>query len=152
VPNERLGAGIVADQDLAVVLLDLRRRLRGEYGDTPAVIMLIDRAVAGLGTLASIILGAPPLRAGYARNPKPQSIPRIIQVTRSPSNAARNPSNSAGYSGNPKPQSIPWVTLRPCRERLLRIRSGHSASASWFCGSPIWSGQSGSTGMCWSSR
>jgi hypothetical protein len=43
---DRLGAGIVADQDLAVVLLDLRRRLRDEYGDTPAVMMLIDRAVS----------------------------------------------------------------------------------------------------------
>jgi len=43
---DRLGAGIVADQDLAVVLLDLRRRLRDEYGDTAAVMMLIDRAVS----------------------------------------------------------------------------------------------------------
>ena len=43
---DRLGAGIVADQDLAVVLLDLRRRLRDEYGDTPSVMMLIDRAVS----------------------------------------------------------------------------------------------------------
>jgi hypothetical protein len=29
-----------------VVLLDLRRRLKGEYGDTPAMMMLIDRAIA----------------------------------------------------------------------------------------------------------
>ena len=43
---DRLGAGLVIDRDLAVVLLDLRRRLIGEYGDTPAAIMLIDRAVA----------------------------------------------------------------------------------------------------------
>jgi hypothetical protein len=28
------------------VLLDLRRRLIDEYGDTPAAMMLIDRAVA----------------------------------------------------------------------------------------------------------
>jgi len=44
---DRLGAGIVADQDLAVVLLDLRQRLRDEYGDKPAaMMMLIDRAVS----------------------------------------------------------------------------------------------------------
>ena len=42
----RLGAEGVIDQDLVVVLLDLRRRLIGEYGDTPATMMLIDRAVA----------------------------------------------------------------------------------------------------------
>jgi len=38
--------GSLVDQDLAVVLLDLRRRLIEEYGDTPAAMMLIDRAVA----------------------------------------------------------------------------------------------------------
>lgn len=43
---DRLGAGIVTDRDLAVVLLDLRRRLIDEYGDTPAAMMLIDRAVS----------------------------------------------------------------------------------------------------------
>jgi len=43
---DRLGAGLVVDQDLAVVLLDLRRRLIDKYGDTPAAMMLIDRAVA----------------------------------------------------------------------------------------------------------
>jgi hypothetical protein len=43
---DRLGAGLVVDQDLAVVLLDLRRRLIEEYGDTPGSMMLIDRAVA----------------------------------------------------------------------------------------------------------
>jgi hypothetical protein len=42
---DRLGAGMVIDQDLAVVLLDLRRRLICEYGETPAAIMLIDRAI-----------------------------------------------------------------------------------------------------------
>jgi hypothetical protein len=42
---DRLGAGMVIDQDLAVVLLDLRRQLREEYGDTPATMMLIDRAI-----------------------------------------------------------------------------------------------------------
>jgi len=42
---DRLGASMVINEDLAVVLLDLRRRLREEYGDTPATIMLIDRAV-----------------------------------------------------------------------------------------------------------
>src|SRR5207244_7667336 len=42
----RLGAEGVIDQDLVVVLLDLRRRLIDEYGDTPAATMLIDRAVA----------------------------------------------------------------------------------------------------------
>jgi len=36
---------MVVDQDLAVVLLDLRRRLKDEYGDTPAVMMQIDRAM-----------------------------------------------------------------------------------------------------------
>src|SRR6266571_3181759 len=43
---DRFGAGLVIDQDLAVVLLDLRRRLIEEYGNTPAAMMLIDRAVA----------------------------------------------------------------------------------------------------------
>lgn len=43
---DRLGAAGVVDQDLAVVLLDLRRRLVAEYGDTPAAMILIDRAVA----------------------------------------------------------------------------------------------------------
>jgi SAM-dependent methyltransferase len=42
----RLGAGCVLDQDLSVVLLDLRRRLIDEYGNTPAATMLIDRAVS----------------------------------------------------------------------------------------------------------
>jgi hypothetical protein len=42
----RLGAEGVIDQDLVVVLLDLRRRLIDEYGDTPASVMLVDRAVA----------------------------------------------------------------------------------------------------------
>src|SRR5712671_2720267 len=43
---DRLGAGLVVDQDLAVVLLDLRRRLIDEYGTGPAAMMLIDRAVS----------------------------------------------------------------------------------------------------------
>src|ERR1700733_4485381 len=42
----RLGAAGVVDQDLAIVLLDLRRRFIDEYGDTPAAMMLIDRAVS----------------------------------------------------------------------------------------------------------
>ena len=42
----RLGAAGVVDQDLTIVLLDLRRRLIDEYGDTPAAMMLIDRAVS----------------------------------------------------------------------------------------------------------
>src|SRR5947209_18696845 len=41
-----MGAGMVVYQDLAVVLLDLRRRIKDEYGDTPAVMMQIDRAVS----------------------------------------------------------------------------------------------------------
>src|SRR5205814_9030345 len=43
---DRMGAENSVDQDLAVVLLDLRRRLREEYGTGPAASMLIDRAVA----------------------------------------------------------------------------------------------------------
>jgi hypothetical protein len=43
---DRMGAESTVDQDLAVVLLDLRRRLREEYGTGPASIMLIDRAVS----------------------------------------------------------------------------------------------------------
>jgi hypothetical protein len=43
---DRLGAEMVRDQDLAVVLLDLRRRLRAEYAGSPAAVMLIDRAVS----------------------------------------------------------------------------------------------------------
>jgi hypothetical protein len=42
----RLGAEGVIDQDLVVVLLDLRRRLVADYGDTPVAMMLIDRAIA----------------------------------------------------------------------------------------------------------
>ncbi len=42
----RLGAEGVIDQDLVVVLLDLRRRLIDQYGKTPAAMMLVDRAVA----------------------------------------------------------------------------------------------------------
>ena len=42
----RIGAECALDQDLAVVLLDLRRRLTGEYGNRPTTIMLIDRAVS----------------------------------------------------------------------------------------------------------
>jgi hypothetical protein len=43
---DRLGAAGVVDQELAVVLLDLRRRLIDEYGSAPAAVMLIDRAVS----------------------------------------------------------------------------------------------------------
>ncbi len=43
---DRLGAGLVVDQDLAVVLLNLRRRLIDEYDTGPAAMMLIDRAVS----------------------------------------------------------------------------------------------------------
>ena len=43
---DRMGAESTVDQDLAVVLLDLRRRLRDQYGTDPAAIMLIDRAVS----------------------------------------------------------------------------------------------------------
>jgi hypothetical protein len=42
----RLGAECVLDQDLSVVLLDLRRRLINEHGTGPAAMMLIDRAVS----------------------------------------------------------------------------------------------------------
>jgi hypothetical protein len=42
----RLGAECVLDQDLVIVLLDLRRRLIEEHGGTPAAMMLIERAVA----------------------------------------------------------------------------------------------------------
>jgi hypothetical protein len=43
---DRLGAAGVVDQDLAIVLLDLRRRLIDEYGNTPAAVMLIDRVLS----------------------------------------------------------------------------------------------------------
>jgi hypothetical protein len=43
---DRLGAEGVMDQGLATVLLQFRRRLIEEYGDGPAALMLIDRAVA----------------------------------------------------------------------------------------------------------
>jgi hypothetical protein len=39
---------MVIDQDLAVVPLDLRRRLKDEYGETSAAMMLIDQAVVAL--------------------------------------------------------------------------------------------------------
>ena len=41
-----MGAENIVDQDLAVVLLDLRRRLREEFGNAPATMMLIDRPVS----------------------------------------------------------------------------------------------------------
>jgi hypothetical protein len=43
---DRLGAEGIIDQDLAVVLLRFRRRLIEGYGDGPAALMLVDRAVA----------------------------------------------------------------------------------------------------------
>jgi len=43
---DRMGAESTVDPDLAIVLLDLRRRLRDEHGTGPAAIMLIDRAVS----------------------------------------------------------------------------------------------------------
>jgi len=43
---DRMGAECAVDQDLAVVLLDLRHRLQAEYGNGPATIMLVDRAVS----------------------------------------------------------------------------------------------------------
>lgn len=36
-----MAAESTVDQDLGVVLLDLRRRLQAEYGSCPAAIMLI---------------------------------------------------------------------------------------------------------------
>jgi hypothetical protein len=42
----RLGAEGVIDQDLATVLLHFRNRLSSEYGQGPAAMMLIDRAIA----------------------------------------------------------------------------------------------------------
>jgi hypothetical protein len=42
----RLGAEGVIDQELAVVLLHFRNQLSTEYGNGPAAVMLIDRAVA----------------------------------------------------------------------------------------------------------
>jgi hypothetical protein len=43
---DRMGAECAVDQDLAVVLLDLRQRLQAEYGNGPAAILLIDRAIS----------------------------------------------------------------------------------------------------------
>jgi hypothetical protein len=43
---DRMGAESTVDQDLALVLLDLRRRLRDEYGTEAAAVMLIDRVVS----------------------------------------------------------------------------------------------------------
>ena len=43
---DRMGAESTVDLGLAIVLLDLRRRLRDEYGTGPAAVMLIDRAVS----------------------------------------------------------------------------------------------------------
>src|SRR5437762_14181562 len=42
---DRMGAESTVDPDLAIVLLDLRRRLRDEHGTGPAAIMLIDREI-----------------------------------------------------------------------------------------------------------
>jgi hypothetical protein len=46
---------------LAVVLLDLRRRLINEYGKGPAAIMLIDRAVSAYQGSSGHRLGQQPL-------------------------------------------------------------------------------------------
>ena len=43
---DRLGAEGIIDQDLAVVLFRFRRRLIEAYGDEPAALVLVDRAVA----------------------------------------------------------------------------------------------------------
>ena len=43
---DRMGAECAVDQDLTVVLLDLRQRLQAEYGNGPAAILLIDRAIS----------------------------------------------------------------------------------------------------------
>src|SRR5207248_7440362 len=51
---DRMGAESTVDQDLAVVLLDLRRRLRDEYGTGPAASMLIARAVASYQDLLRV--------------------------------------------------------------------------------------------------
>ena len=48
-------AGRYTDQDLVVVLLDLRRRLIDEYGETPGAMMLIDRAVAAYQDFIRIV-------------------------------------------------------------------------------------------------
>jgi hypothetical protein len=50
----RIGAECVLDRDLAVVLLDLRRRLIDEYGKAPAAMMLIDRAVSAYQNLIRV--------------------------------------------------------------------------------------------------
>ena len=50
----RLGAAGVGDQELTVVLLDLRRRLMDEYGGVPAAVMLIDRAVSAYQNLIRV--------------------------------------------------------------------------------------------------
>jgi hypothetical protein len=42
---DRMGAESTLDQGLAIVLLDLRRRLMEEYGNRPPAMMLIERAV-----------------------------------------------------------------------------------------------------------
>ena len=44
--SNRLGASGIVDQDLAIVLLDLRKRLVADYGRGPAAALLIDGAVA----------------------------------------------------------------------------------------------------------
>jgi len=51
---DRLGAGVVGDQDLAVVLLDLRHGLTRQYGGGPATMMLIDRAIAAYQNIVRV--------------------------------------------------------------------------------------------------
>ena len=74
------------DQTLGVVLLDLRRWLIDEYGDTPGAMMLIDRAVVGyqdfIRIVGWILELTPRLRLRSSRSPLASSAQNIM-LTRS---------------------------------------------------------------------
>jgi len=74
------------DQTLVVVLLDLRRWLMDEYGDTPGAMMLIDRAVVGyqnfIRIVGLILELTPRLRLRSSRSPLASSAQNIM-LTRS---------------------------------------------------------------------
>jgi len=74
------------DQTLVVVLLDLRRWLMDEYGDTPGAMMLIDRAVVGyqnfIRIVGLILELTPRLRPRSSRSPLASSAQNIDTANR----------------------------------------------------------------------
>ncbi len=83
----------MVDQDLVVVLLDLRRRLIDEYGDTPASLMLFDRAVAAYHDFIRI--------SGWTGNTALMVEPSFLGATaRSPSSGIVTAKKGASFAAS----------------------------------------------------